>query len=270
MQNLYNEKRDALQSSINACTDVKEAADCIGRVLEQLRPDVKAGYDTPAMRREADRLIDAAKQSAMLLISATEADITPKPLPKSKKQVAKRIPSFAALIASAVLAFLLILEDMNNPALLALACTVGSALQLCIRDEKPLPQVEVRTRVNTDELMHITDRLISAIDSSLTAAEEEQHEIRAAIRPEITGDLLSPMQMLMEAVYTEDGSYALKAAPQLIDALGSEGITVVEYSEENRDLFDMFPGTEAGLTIRPAMVKDGKVLARGQATEGIN
>ena len=87
---------------------------------------------------------------------------------------------------------------------------------------------------------------------------------------EITGDLLSPMQMLMEAVYTEDGSYALKAAPQLIDALGSEGITVVEYSEENRDLFDMFPGTEAGLTIRPAMVKDGKVLARGQATEGIN
>ena len=270
MQDLYKEKRDALLTGINACTDVKEAADCIGRVLEQLRPDVKASFDNAAMRREADRLIDAAKQSAMLLISATEADVTPMPLPKDKKQALKSVPSFAALISSAALTFLLILENMGNPALISLVCTLACAIQIYIKDEPVLPQMEVRTRVNPDEVMHITDRLVSGIDNALEAAAAEQHEIGAAIRPQITGDLLSPMQMLMEAVYTEDGSYALKAAPQLIDALGGEGISAVEYSEENRDMFDMFPGTEAGLTIRPAMVKDGKVLARGQATEGIN
>ena len=75
------------------------------------------------------------------------------------------------------------------------------------------------------------------------------------------------IQMLMEAVYTQDGDYALKAAPQLVSALNGQGVEMVEYSPEHRDWFELFPGTEDGLTIRPALVKDGKLLARGQATE---
>ena len=79
--------------------------------------------------------------------------------------------------------------------------------------------------------------------------------------------MYAPVQMLMEAVYTRDGDYALKAAPQLASALSEQGVEMVEFSEAHRDWFEMFPGTENGLTIRPALVKEGKLLARGQATE---
>ena len=80
-------------------------------------------------------------------------------------------------------------------------------------------------------------------------------------------ELIQPIQMLMEAVYTGDGNYALKAAPQIVAALNDEGVRLVEYSPETREYFDLFPGTEPDLTIRPAVMQGERVLARGQATE---
>ena len=51
--------------------------------------------------------------------------------------------------------------------------------------------------------------------------------------------------------------------------LEAQGVKIVEYSDATKGWFDMYPGTEPGLTIRPALVRDGHVLARGQATERI-
>jgi len=79
--------------------------------------------------------------------------------------------------------------------------------------------------------------------------------------------MLGSVQMLMEAVETRDGAYALRAVPALTAALMEQGIEVVKYSAENEEYFDLYPGTEKGITIRPALLKDGKVIARGQATE---
>ena len=83
----------------------------------------------------------------------------------------------------------------------------------------------------------------------------------------LTGNVLEPVQMLLEAVQTGDGAYALKAVPALEAALTEQGIEVVKYSHENEEYFDLYPGTEKGITIRPALIKDGRVIAKGQATE---
>ena len=44
--------------------------------------------------------------------------------------------------------------------------------------------------------------------------------------------------------------------------LHQKGIEAVEYSEENRSWFDVIPG-EKRETIRPALVKDGRLLKKG-------
>ena len=47
--------------------------------------------------------------------------------------------------------------------------------------------------------------------------------------------------------------------------LHRKGIEVVDYSEENRRMFSRMPGKKEA-TLKPALVKDGKVLAKGLVT----
>jgi 3-dehydroquinate dehydratase type I len=121
----------------------------------------------------------------------------------------------------------------------------------------------------TYELMRMLDRLMESMEDALEMSAQEMRMAGQNTLPQgmAEGDLLESVQMLLEAANTQDGAYALKAIPALRSALGTRGIEEVAYSEEKREYFDMYPGTEEGMTIRPALMKDGKLLLRGQATE---
>ncbi len=263
----YESRREALERELNGCADVKAAADCLGRALERLRVEARADADTPALRREADRLFEAARQAALLMVSVTEADISVKPRPVTKREKIARALPWASAGAGLLLAAWMLLIGQNAAAGLGLVSAGLGVAQAWLKRDGDTAGLQARTRVNVYELMRMTDRLAQAIDDSLSQAVQEQAALPGAGRTELTGDMLAPVQMLMEAVYTQDGGYALKAAPQLVSALNEQGVELVEYSPERREWFEMFPGTEDGLTIRPALVKEGKLLARGQATE---
>ena len=87
---------------------------------------------------------------------------------------------------------------------------------------------------------------------------------------------------LISELYSEEGEYTDAEnntlaysyhVPRIVSetavaaALNDEGVRLVEYSPETRDYFDLFPGTQPDLTIRPAVMQGERVLARGQATE---
>ncbi|MBR4331794.1 MAG: hypothetical protein IKP72_03865 [Clostridia bacterium] len=263
----YESRREALERELGACEDVKAAADCLGRTLERLRIEARAEADTPALRRETDRLFEAAKQAALLMMSVTEVDISAVSRPVSKRdRLAQALP-WASAGAGLLLAGWMLLIGQSAAAVLGLISAGLGLGQAWLRRDGDTAGFRARTRVNVYDLMRMTDRLTQAMDDSLTQAGQEQATLPGAGRAELTGDMLTPVQMLMEAVYTKDGDYALKAAPQLISALNEQGVELVEYAPEHRDWFELFPGTEDGLTIRPALVKEGKLLARGQATE---
>lgn len=263
----YESRREALEKELSACEDVKAAADCLGRTLERLRIEARAEADTPALRRETDRLFEAAKQAALLMMCVTEADISARPRPVTKKEKIERALPWASAGAGLALAAWMLILGQNAAAVLGLVSAGLGVGQAWLRRDADPTGLQARTRVNVYDLMRMTDRLTQAMEDSLSQAGQEQDMLPGAGRAELTGDMLTPVQMLMEAVYTKDGDYALKAAPQLANALNEQGVELVEYSPEHRDWFELFPGTEDGLTIRPALVKEGKLLARGQATE---
>ena len=146
------------------------------------------------------------------------------------------------------------------------SCAAGAARAMLKPAGRAQTVVTQTTRPNVYELMRLADRLMASIGDALEQIGREQSALPADA-PRVTGELLQPIQMLMEAVYTGDGNYALKAAPQIVAALNDEGVRLVEYSPETREYFDLFPGTEPDLTIRPAVMQGERVLARGQATE---
>ena len=263
----YESRREALEKELAACEDVKAAADCLGRTLERLRIEARAEADTPALRRETDRLFEAAKQAALLMMSVTEADVSAVRGPVTKKEkIAQALPWASAGAGLALAAWMLLIGQSAAAALGLISAGLG-VCQAWLRRDGDAAGYKARTRVNVYDLMRMTDRLTQAMDDSLSQAGQEQQTLPGAGRAELTGDMLTPVQMLMEAVYTQDGDYALKAAPQLVSALNEQGVELVEYTPDHRDWFELFPGTEDGLTIRPALVKEGRLLARGQATE---
>ena len=263
----YESRREGLERELAGCEDVKAAADCLGRALERLRIDARAEADTPALRRETDRLFEAAKQAALLMMSVTEADISVSRRPVTRRdKIAQALP-WASAGVGLVLAAWMLLIGQSAAAVAGLISAGLGVGQAWLRRDGDTAGMKARTRVNVYELMRMTDRLTQAMEDSLSQAGQEQELLPGAGRAELTGDMLTPVQMLMEAVYTGDGAYALKAAPQLANALNEQGVELVEYTPEHREWFELFPGTEDGLTIRPALVKEGKLLARGQATE---
>ena len=50
-------------------------------------------------------------------------------------------------------------------------------------------------------------------------------------------------------------------------AANKQQIDAVDYSEANKQYFDLMPGKQGG-TIRPALVSDGKLLKKGLASSG--
>ncbi len=89
------------------------------------------------------------------------------------------------------------------------------------------------------------------------AAEEEQ-----AAAFSLYGDLL-------EALYSEDGEFALERLEQLRYYLHMQNIEAIDYTNEHIDWFDLMPGSGSlEKTIRPALVRKGILLYKGLAVGG--
>ena len=265
----YEPLREDLEKSLAACSDVKDAADLLGRTLERLRMRVRTETETPALSREADRLFDAAKQASLLLLSATEADISVRPAHTQlsrREWIKKALPWISAGISLLLTAWMELLGQHAGAVIALLGAACGVALAYLRTEGTDASELTARTRVSAHECVRMFDRLVQALDDDLSQA-GQQESAGPADQPALTGDWYAPIQMLMEALYTGDGAYALKAVPQIRQILKDQGIELLTFTEENRSCFDMFPGTEPGLTIRPAVMRGERLLARGQATE---
>ena len=72
---------------------------------------------------------------------------------------------------------------------------------------------------------------------------------------------------LLEAMYSRDGEAALDKLEDIRYFLHRNRIEAADYTEQNREWFDVMPSTSAA-TIRPALVRDGKLLKKGLAAGG--
>lgn len=268
---IYQSERERVERELKEIHDVKAATDCLCASMERMRLDYHAQVQEASLKATADRLFDVSKQSirCMLAVSGAEikvvqdeaATITP------TDKIAALLP-IAAMVVGAVLTAWMILEEMNVPAVLAVALTMIAWLETQVVYRRKLG-VAARAKINEYELLRMMDRLMESLEDAIEMSAQEQKvdSSRADAMPVLSGRMLEPFQMLLEAAQTQDGDYALKAIPALRAAMQEQGIEELLYCEEKKECFDMYPSTEGGITIRPALVKDGNVVMRGQATE---
>ena len=268
----YDERREELIRALKECRDVAETADCLALFLDKIGRETMAGAESREERAEIERLFAAAKPALLCMQAVHSAEITVtrsaiKPL--SGREKLRSLLPYAALALGAILCVWLILEGERAAAAL---CVPLMALSLAPRAVRaPQEETVAHPRADEYELARQFDRLIDRLDALLAArrAEREERTVASGEPLLLTDGLLEPIQMLMEAAETQDGRYALRAMPQIREALRAQGVQLVAFSEENRAYFEMFPSEQGGRTIRPALLREGKLILRGQATESI-
>ena len=77
--------------------------------------------------------------------------------------------------------------------------------------------------------------------------------------------MLDLLTALMEARASGRAELAMRSLSQAEQYLHALGIELIAYDAAHAQLFDVLPTMGEARTIRPAMMKDGKVLRRGVA-----
>lgn len=130
--------------------------------------------------------------------------------------------------------------------------------------------VTARATLDPDALMLGMKRLTETMDQKIDAFCERAGEWTA--RPETDGGKLSEEELrlfgdLLEALYADNGDFALRQLKKLRPCLRSLGVETEDYNGQNEDVFELFPSRRPGLTLRPALKSGERLLLAGRATE---
>lgn len=113
------------------------------------------------------------------------------------------------------------------------------------------------------------DRKIDAFCEQARAREAELTAQTAAARGlderelKLFGDLL-------EALYADNGDYALRQLKKLRPYLERRGIELRDYDAETAAFFEVLPTKNKSLTLRPALLSGEKLLLSGRAAEHVD
>ncbi len=126
-------------------------------------------------------------------------------------------------------------------------------------------QLKAENRIDPQKIYQSMHAVMIVIDRNIReSVSARQMEEQQGIEKDPAQDKndLSLYGDLLEAARSKDGTYALDQLSKLPFYLHQKGIDTLEYSDDNRSWFDAIPG-ERSETIRPALVKDGKLLKKG-------
>ncbi len=267
----FASRRAQFERDVAASPDTRAAFDACMRALGDVRRDYLSDSPGAQARVRLNELTAAAESGVQLMVAVSQVDIRLSlqnrlDAPRKRRAGAAFRTALAYVPACmcALLAAYLFLDGALPASVFALA-SGGISLVTLQRLRPPkrqaLPDVTGETRVDPVELSRRMDALFSRMDELLSV---EQAQGDSPLQ--LTTGLMESVQMLMEAKLQEDDQFALKALPQMLDALTGQGIEVEMFTAEHRSDFDLLPAYVGGETIRPAMKKDGRLLLRGQAT----
>ena len=282
LQELLEKDRERLSASLHQAGTPDQAVPVIESEYDRMLYEYNEGCSDDFERRCASVILQSARMSVPLIDTIGETKIWEqggKLLTDESKKV--RLSALALLIAGVVLiaASVLVLagtdQTLNklfaSPAILAaliigLACLffAGLFFRKTTKASYSEKQLKAEPRIDAERIyrcMHavalVADRNIADAIAARKLEDEQSHQEPAADKTD-----LSLYSDLLEAQLAKDGEYALDQISKVPFYLHQKGIEAVAYTEENRSWFDVIPG-EKQETIRPALVKDGRLLKKG-------
>ncbi len=266
LSELYRERMHLVESQFAACQSAEAAAACASAFLGALREAYAAACDDDALRRQAGDILVICQSACGLIAGMADAEVSLRlSAPGTKNPLARRVLRSArrylpAALCAALAAYLMLRNEIPAAIMAAVAAVSCLLLPAVKAPVQALPEAKAVPRPDPKEMTRRLERLLRDADALLAGREALEPGV-----PLLSAPLVESIQMLCEASLTGDGAFALRAASPLVAALEAQGLQLMLYAPENAGWFDLIPGAGAGRTIRPALVRDGHLLARGQA-----
>ena len=267
----FEHRRDALREQLEAAKDAPQAIAALTMALEQTACELAQDEQDEHARQRQQAVLALAKRAPQLL-HAARAEGELRVAPRSQEKATHRFGK-PQLAGALILAALAIAQLADGKLFYAALQAAGGALLLLggghmKEKDSPLSGVSAAgvLRFDASELVRTTAELCGAVDVcvsdlALLGRDAERIGVGSGL-DEATVDLLVS---LLEARATGRGDVALKSLDQAEQALRAQGVEAISYSAARAELFDLLPTLGEERTVRPALVKDGKLLRRGVA-----
>lgn len=250
-----------IDQAIAACSMALEQTACELAQDEQDEHARQRQQAVMALARRAPQLLHAAAARGELVVSGEQA------APAQSRQEKLRRGARAA--GAFLLAALAVYELIGGHAVFAVLQLSGSALLLAAgKGEQAAVPCQARgiPCVDAEAAVRMLRGLCQAADvcvSDLALLDKDAGMAR------LTGTaddaMLDLLTALMEAKASGRSELAMRSLSQAEQYLHGLGIELIAYDAAHAQLFDVLPTMGEARTIRPAMMKDGKVLRRGVA-----
>lgn len=254
-----------IDQAIAACSMALEQTACELAQDEQDEHARQRQQAVMALARRAPQLLRAATARGELVVSGEQEA----PPARSRQE---RLRRGARAAGAFLLAALAVYELIGGHAMFAALQMAGGALLLAAgRGEQAAVSCQARgiPCVDAEAAVRMLRGLCQAADvcvSDLALLEKD------AGMAHLTGTaddaMLDLLTALMEAKASGRSELAMRSLSQAEQYLHALGIELIAYDAAHAQLFDVLPTMGEARTIRPAMMKDGKVLRRGVAALG--
>lgn len=250
-----------IDQAIAACSMALEQTACELAQDEQDEHARQRQQAVMALARRAPQLLHAAAARGELVVSGEQA------APAQSRQEKLRRGARAA--GAFLMAALAVYELIGGHAMFAVLQLAGGALLLAAgKGEQAAVPCQARgiPCVDAEAAVRMLRGLCQAADvcvSDLALLDKDAGMAR------LTGTaddaMLDLLTALMEAKASGRNELAMRSLSQAEQYLHALGIELIAYDAAHAQLFDVLPTMGEARTIRPAMMKDGKVLRRGVA-----
>ena len=275
----FGARREALRGQLMSSVSTDEAIRAVTMALEQTAADLMQDEADERARQRRQAVLALARRAPQLLAAArAQGELRVRTAEGTQgagtRGTGKRV--FGMREAGVlILAALAVMQLADGKLFFAALQAVGAALLVwdALRAGRAaagdgLAGVEAVgvTYVDADALLRAVDELLAAVDvcvSDLALLDRDAgFTARGGTADEATIDLLVS---LMEAKQTGRGDVALSSLAQAEQYLLALGVECAYYSRENAAMFDLLPTLSEERTIRPALLRDGKLIRRGVA-----
>ena len=264
----WQTQKEGLRTILAEQPDAPSAVYQVRHAIAQTEQNALAEMHDDVLRQQAGVLMSCIKQSVGFIEAQFASQVW---VPRSMKNAVKK-PAYLYWIAAAAQGIGCILcYDAEQWGLLVLLLAVlGLGLWQYVTEKKTLETPESTCKVtltpDIDCIFTLLDDQMRAVDRYLNDFGYLNDQLRCGAECSDTV-VLARASDLMEALYDvadEERETIEEAACRLLEGMG---MRAVEYSEENRRLFNALPSKSMTRTLSPAIVsiKDDKLLKRGTA-----
>ena len=275
MSGLLKADEEKLRSELKADAlydkDRKQSAVRLDEAFSKILLRYNAACTDDPMRQALADCQTAAVRDMLALLTAGTAQ---KEISKRRFRTGALITLLLAVIFGLVAALLI-----KEYYLVGCALMAAAALSAFLAGRLWYGEREVRVRAGLDpdvvwrtlkKTTETVDRKTAEFLDLSRGWQQEAAEATPADGPALDGESLKLVGDLLEALYADNGDYALRQLRQLTPWLRRQGVEVVDYGADSAELFELLPTKKAAATQRPALVADGKLLLVGRATEHID